>query len=146
MKKYFIRAISGIGLWLLVWSLADLGRPASNAQSAETPRTLAAGDFDEDGTPDLLSGYAGGGGGVLKFQRGNVAAVYPRSREAQQQTIKTTEPFFEPVCERALRCKPSRPKSVARTPKFFLLVRRAVLWAWTKSICEFRAVWADAAW
>ncbi len=37
---------------------------------------LAAGDFDEDGMPDLITGHAGPAGGVLALHRGNVESVY----------------------------------------------------------------------
>lgn len=36
------------------------------------PLSLAAGDFDRDGVPDLLAGYAGTSGGILSLQPGNV--------------------------------------------------------------------------
>jgi len=39
--------------------------------------TLASGDFDEDGTPDLVSGFATGKGGQITVHRGNVAALWP---------------------------------------------------------------------
>jgi hypothetical protein len=46
-------------------------------------RALASADFDEDGVPDLVTGYAGAKGGVLSIQRGNVDAIYPNSPEAR---------------------------------------------------------------
>lgn len=49
-------------------------------QNQAAPLALAAGDFDEDGMPDLVTGYAAAAGGVLGLNRGNAAAVYPRSR------------------------------------------------------------------
>lgn len=61
------------------------------------PRALAAGDFDEDGTPDLLSGYASTGRGMLVFHRGNVDALYPNSPAAEQrkqQGTFTDAPFL----------------------------------------------------
>src|SRR5438876_2251583 len=36
------------------------------------PLSLASADFDEDGMPDLISGYGGGNGGILTIHRGNV--------------------------------------------------------------------------
>ena len=48
-------------------------RPAG----AVSPTTLASADFDVDGYPDLVSGYATNGGGYLSFQRGNPEAFAP---------------------------------------------------------------------
>ena len=39
------------------------------------PLSLAAGDFDEDGVPDLVSGYAGPDANLLVIHRGNVDAI-----------------------------------------------------------------------
>ena len=53
------------------------------AQSAQTsdgstrPLALAAGDFDIDGAPDLLSGYAAGAQGFITLRRGNLDAFAP---------------------------------------------------------------------
>jgi len=42
------------------------------------PLALASADFDEDGMPDLVSGYAAADGtGVLSVHRGNVDALWP---------------------------------------------------------------------
>ena len=38
---------------------------------------LAAGDLDEDGVPDLVSGFRSGKGGVITVHRGNVQALWP---------------------------------------------------------------------
>ena len=48
-------------------------RPAG----AVSPTTLASADFDVDGYPDLVSGYATNGGGYLSFQRGNPESFAP---------------------------------------------------------------------
>ena len=48
------------------------------------PRSLAAAEFDEDGVPDLLSGYALGVAGGFTLQRGNLDAIYPHTPEAKQ--------------------------------------------------------------
>ena len=47
------------------------------ATSIGEPLTLASGDFDEDGVPDLVSGFRNGHGGVLTVHRGNVNALWP---------------------------------------------------------------------
>ncbi|MEK6300258.1 MAG: C25 family cysteine peptidase [Acidobacteriota bacterium] len=46
------------------------------------PLSLASGDFDEDGVPDLVAGYAGAKDGVISVQRGDVDAVFPNTRDA----------------------------------------------------------------
>jgi hypothetical protein len=49
------------------------------------PQTLAAADFDEDGVADLVSGYAGGAGGIVTLHRGNVDALFPNAPEARRR-------------------------------------------------------------
>jgi titin len=41
------------------------------------PLSLAAADLDEDGVPDLVSGFATGKGGTVAIHRGNVHALWP---------------------------------------------------------------------
>jgi len=45
--------------------------------SQAQPLALASGDFDEDGTPDLISGFATGKTGQITVHRGNVHALWP---------------------------------------------------------------------
>jgi len=62
------------------------------------PLSLATADFDEDGMPDLVSGYFGPDG-ILVLHRGNVDALYPNSPEAQQHRASgsfTPAPFLAP--------------------------------------------------
>src|SRR5215813_2829735 len=69
-------------------------------QGVTQPLALAAGDFDEDGVPDLVCGYEGPGGGILTPHRGNVDAIYPNSPEAQQRKADgtfTDSPFLSPA-------------------------------------------------
>jgi hypothetical protein len=70
-------------------------RAAESVQkSLGNPLALASADFDEDGVPDLVCGYSGG---KLALYRGNVDAIYPNSREAQQRKARgqfTEEAFF----------------------------------------------------
>lgn len=64
------------------------------------PLSLASGDFDEDGVPDLVSGYGGPGGSILTLHRGNVDAIYPNSSEAQKRKAEgmfTDLPFLSPA-------------------------------------------------
>lgn len=61
------------------------------------PLALAAADFDEDGTPDLVCGYAIDGKGVVALHRGNEDAIYPNSPEAQARRADgsfTDSPFL----------------------------------------------------
>jgi len=56
---------------------------ASATHGAEgSGRALASADFDEDGVPDLVTGYAASQGGGISVQRGNVDAIYPNSADA----------------------------------------------------------------
>src|SRR5205085_341453 len=68
------------------------------AQKEARPLSLASADFDEDGVPDLLTGYATTDGtGIINLQRGNIDALYPHSPEAQQRRAKgsfTPAPFL----------------------------------------------------
>src|SRR5437868_2235322 len=64
---------------------------------AAQPLALAAGDFDEDGVPDLVSGYTSPGRGMLALHRGNVDAISPNTPEAQQRKAAgsfTDAPFL----------------------------------------------------
>jgi len=63
----------------------SLGAPALE-QSSASPLTLAMADFDEDGTPDLLSGSVNAGVGFLSFYRGNNEAIYPTQRGANSSS------------------------------------------------------------
>lgn len=61
------------------------------------PVALAAADFDADGMPDLLAGYATGDGGMLVLHRGNVDALYPNTPEARRRRLAgefTASPFL----------------------------------------------------
>jgi CSLREA domain-containing protein len=73
----------------------------SNAlqQNLAEPLSLAAADFDEDGVPDMLSGYAYNGRGMITLHRGNVDWIYANAPEAKQRIIKgafTDAPFLSP--------------------------------------------------
>jgi hypothetical protein len=52
-------------------------------QKLALPRALAAGDFDEDGVLDLVTGYIGPVGGLLTVQRGNPEALWPGSSSGE---------------------------------------------------------------
>src|SRR5262245_566144 len=40
------------------------------------PLSLASADFNEDGVPDLVSGYVGPSGGLITLHRGNVESIF----------------------------------------------------------------------
>jgi len=63
-------------------------------------RSLASADFDEDGVPDLLSGYAYAGQGIVTVHRGNIDSIYPNAPEAQRRKAEgsfTAAPFLSPA-------------------------------------------------
>ncbi len=62
--------------------------------------SLAAADFDDDGMPDIVTGYANDKGGTASFMRGNVDAVYPNSAEAKERKAQgefTDASFLSPA-------------------------------------------------
>jgi hypothetical protein len=65
------------------------------------PLSLCSADFDEDGVPDLISGYATTtGGGIVTLLRGNVDSIYPNAPEANQRRAEgafTDAPFLSPA-------------------------------------------------
>ena len=72
-------------------------------------RSIATADFDEDGTPDIVSGYAARTGGAISFMRGNVDSIYPNSSEAKMRLTKgdfTNSPFRGPARLASLRIVP----------------------------------------
>lgn len=74
-------------------------RVGALAKSDAQPRSLAAADFDEDGMPDLITGYALPSGGMLTLHRGNVDSVYPTTDAARRRKAEGTfsdVPFLSP--------------------------------------------------
>jgi hypothetical protein len=70
---------------------------------AAQARSLASADFDRNGTPDVIAGYAFNGAGMITLQRGNPDAptfmpfpfhLTSWSRELSRMTLKRT--FFLP--------------------------------------------------
>jgi hypothetical protein len=65
------------------------------------PLSVAAADLDEDGVPDLVSGYATSDGkGIVAVYSGNVDAIYPNSPAARQRKLDGTftyAPFLSPA-------------------------------------------------
>ena len=69
-------------------------------QNQAEPLSLAAADFDEDGVPDLVSGYGYQGRGIVSLQRGNVDSIFPNAPEAQRRKASgtfTNAPFPSPA-------------------------------------------------
>jgi CSLREA domain-containing protein len=68
-------------------------------EKSATPLSMAAGDLDGDGVPDLVSGFATPDGGVLIVHRGNVDAMFPDSEAARARKVAgtfTELPFLSP--------------------------------------------------
>ena len=64
------------------------------------PLSLCSADFDEDGVPELISGYAGSNGGIITLLRGNVDSIHPDAPEAlrhKAQGTITNAPFLSPA-------------------------------------------------
>ncbi|HEX3228792.1 MAG TPA: hypothetical protein VHQ95_07485, partial [Pyrinomonadaceae bacterium] len=65
-----------------------------------SPLSLSSADFDEDGVPDLIVGYAGPSGGIVTLLRGNVDSIYPNDPGARQRRAEgrfTDAPFLSPA-------------------------------------------------
>ncbi|MFV2071845.1 MAG: hypothetical protein ACC742_04225 [Thermoanaerobaculales bacterium] len=64
------------------------------------PLSLAAGDLDEDGVPDLIVGYHADGEGALAIYRGNIFATYPNgpgAADLRAKGLDTDQPFVSPA-------------------------------------------------
>lgn len=46
------------------------------------PLSIASADLDEDGVPDIVSGYSGAESSLITVQRGDVDSIFPNTREA----------------------------------------------------------------
>ena len=71
----------------------DLSSDSAN-QSGSSAKMMASGDFDSDGTLDLVTADSGGG---IKFFRGNVDSIYQNSPEAASRRELGTfvdSPFY----------------------------------------------------
>lgn len=78
-------------------------------QNLVQPLALASADFDEDGVPDLISGYSHSSTGIITCMRGNVDSIYPNSPEANKRKIAgefTDAPFLSPARVFALPIEP----------------------------------------
>ena len=62
--------------------------------------SLASADFDEDGVPDLVSGFAYNGQGIVTLLRGNVDSIYPNAagpNNGKPRATFTNAPFLSPA-------------------------------------------------
>lgn len=67
----------GCDLPTTYYGRADLTQTLEQNQAQ--PLTLTSADFDEDGVPDLVIGYAGAGKGMLTLSRGSLDSIFPNS-------------------------------------------------------------------
>ncbi len=77
--------------------------------NAVTIVSMQAGDFDEDGIRDLITAVESPSGGLIRFHRGNLAAIYPNSAGAQEKKALgafTDQPFFAAVASVAVSFLP----------------------------------------
>ncbi|HJQ71463.1 MAG TPA: FG-GAP-like repeat-containing protein [Blastocatellia bacterium] len=74
-----VKAAGRGGPWITLSDGRDIPTSYEGAveieQGRAMPLTLASGDFDEDGAPDLLCGYKGAAGGWLALHRGNADSI-----------------------------------------------------------------------
>ncbi len=90
----------GIDLKTAYVGAAETRQPLEPGRSM--PLALAVGDFDEDGVPDVIGGFADGrfeaDSGVLALYRGNADSIYPNSPEAQKHKMsgEFTDSSFRP--------------------------------------------------
>lgn len=81
-----------LGAWSVLQAEYTGDQAATRAMAAGLvcPLTLASGDLDEDGIPDLIIGYAGPDGGILAIQRGNADSIYQDSAAAKRHRADGT--------------------------------------------------------
>jgi hypothetical protein len=87
----------------------ELATSNAGMETLGRPLSLAAGDFDEDGVPDLVTGFASAAAGTVTLHRGNVDAIYPNSAEAQKRRAEgrfTDALFLSPASVFAIGVTP----------------------------------------
>lgn len=92
--------------------LVDEGLKARIEPGLE-PLSLAAGDLDEDGVPDLVVGYRADHEGVLAIYRGAIYATFPNAPGADHlraMGLDTDQPFVSPA---RLTAGPAQPDFLA---------------------------------
>ena len=75
---------------------------------AAQSRSLASADFNRDGAPELLAGYAVNGGGMIAFHRGNTDAFAPTDDSVfvRMQQGYNPEPFLQDAAVYGLPVSP----------------------------------------
>ncbi len=81
------------------YARSDGGQFALESNEAQ-PLSLCAGDFDEDGVPDLVSYYSSVSGGMMTLHRGNADSIFPNRPDAErrrEEGTATASPFLLPA-------------------------------------------------
>ncbi|MBK6426797.1 MAG: VCBS repeat-containing protein [Blastocatellia bacterium] len=69
---------------------------ARSGDSWQRSLAMCTDDFDEDGVPDIVVGFAGSSGGGLMFLRGNVDAIHPNTLEGARAAHAAGASVYEP--------------------------------------------------
>ncbi|RPI19083.1 MAG: VCBS repeat-containing protein, partial [Acidobacteria bacterium] len=95
--------------WLTLEDGRSLPLPAvrhssvdATLRSASRPLSLAAGDIDGDGMPDLVAGYGTTAGGYVEVHSGNIDFLFPETAEAAERRglgAFSSAPFLSHVTE-----------------------------------------------
>ena len=83
MQKRSIGRIATVVAGVLVVCAVGPGVGARSGDSWQRSLAMCTDDFDEDGVPDIVVGFAGSSGGGLMLLRGNVDAIHPNTLEAR---------------------------------------------------------------
>ena len=100
MQKRSIGRIATVVAGVLVVCAVGPGVGARSGDSWQRSLAMCTDDFDEDGVPDIVVGFAGSSGGGLMLLRGNVDAIHPNTLEARARHAagaSVDEPFLPAV-------------------------------------------------
>ena len=87
------------------------------------PLSIASVDLDEDGVPDIVSGYAGIKDNLITVQRGDVDSIFPNTRDAIAHRARLSESAGPPSLKTDTPSPflvQSRVFSVQRAPQFLI--------------------------
>jgi len=94
--------------WLRLDSPRSLELKNGSVTPEMHPRSLAAGDLDSDGVPDLVSGYGLSSGGQIVVRRGNISALFPNAQNPSGGSdANASQDAFLPNGQRSLIPKPA---------------------------------------